>query len=205
MSSISVRIRTLSVERACSSGRSRCFASLWRPCGTVMPRSSRIARNWLIRAVRSPTRRSRARCSVCMSSCSPLFISTKRMVGRVAASPIPSASRPSFFCALTRPDILRRHQPHCVPLARQLPTNVVRAAACFHRNDARRQSRCELRDALPAHPTTLDHSPVLVQHDEAAAILPRSMPTTAIAMACVPSFRWPHPVYTGEEEGRPIP
>ena len=34
-----------------------------------MPRSSKIARSWLIRRVRLPTSRERARCSVCRSSC----------------------------------------------------------------------------------------------------------------------------------------
>ena len=37
-------------------------------CGATIPLSSRMARNWLIRAVRSPTSRSRDRCRLCMSS-----------------------------------------------------------------------------------------------------------------------------------------
>ena len=60
-----------------------------------------IALNWFISAVRSPTSRSRARWSVCISSCSSLFNATKRIVGRVAASAMASASRSSFFCAFT--------------------------------------------------------------------------------------------------------
>ena len=55
----------------------------------------------IISAVRSPTYRSRARCSVCMSSGSVLFQLTNRIVGLVAASAIASASRSSFFCDLT--------------------------------------------------------------------------------------------------------
>ena len=71
MSSTRPRIRA--AERRPSAARSwpRAAArSLRRPCGTVIPRSSSMARSWLINAVRSPTSRSRARCSVCMSSCS---------------------------------------------------------------------------------------------------------------------------------------
>jgi len=84
-----------------SSIAAKCCSSLRRPCGAVLPRSSKMVRIWLISAVRSPTSRSRARCNDCMSSCSSLLISTKRIVDRVAASTIASASRSSFFCALT--------------------------------------------------------------------------------------------------------
>jgi hypothetical protein len=55
----------------------------------------------LINAVRWPTRRDLARCRICASSCASLLSSTKRIVGRVAASAIASASRSSFFCAFT--------------------------------------------------------------------------------------------------------
>ncbi len=62
--------------------------SFSRPFANTIPRSNKIARNWLINAVRSEIRRSSERCSVCRSSCSWLLRSTKRMVGRVTASPI---------------------------------------------------------------------------------------------------------------------
>jgi len=39
-------------------------------------------------AVRSPTRRSRTRCNICMSSCSSALSWTKRIMGRVSASAI---------------------------------------------------------------------------------------------------------------------
>ena len=67
----------------------------------MIPRSSRIARSWFISRVRLFTSRDRARCSVCWSSCASDFSATNRMVGRVAASAIASASRSSFFCAFT--------------------------------------------------------------------------------------------------------
>ena len=44
---------------------------------------------------------SRRRCSVWISNCSWLFSSTNRIVGRDAASAMPSASRSSFLCAFT--------------------------------------------------------------------------------------------------------
>ena len=73
----------------------RCVA-LWSetPHG-ILPGS--IAEVW----AEERCSRSRARCRLCTSSCAWLFNSTKRMVGRVAASAIASASRSSFFCALT--------------------------------------------------------------------------------------------------------
>ena len=84
-----VRIRGLRATQArwslppSSSATSAC-SNLRRPCGAVNPRSSNTARSWLINAVRSPTRRSRTRCSDCMSSRSADFSSTKRIVGLVS-------------------------------------------------------------------------------------------------------------------------
>ena len=84
-------------EHACRRHARVCGApGLWS-----MPRSNSIARSWLIRFVRSATRRERTRCRVWTSSCCWVFISTKRIVGREAASAIPSASRSSFLCAFT--------------------------------------------------------------------------------------------------------
>jgi integrase len=65
---------------------------------TIVARAGRV---WFISAVRSPTSRSRARCSVCTFSWDSLFSSTNRMVGRVAASAHATAGRWAFFCALT--------------------------------------------------------------------------------------------------------
>src|SRR4051794_18267335 len=56
---------------------------------------------WFVSEVRCPTSRSRTRCRTCTSSCASLLSATNRIVGRVAASAIASASRSSFFCALT--------------------------------------------------------------------------------------------------------
>ena len=71
-------------------------ASLWDRNPSLQQDGSQLTN-----AVLSPTNRSRTRCSDCVSSCSAVFRSTKRMVGRVAASAIPSASRSSFFWAFT--------------------------------------------------------------------------------------------------------
>jgi hypothetical protein len=48
-------------------------------------------------AVRSTTNPWRTRCSVNSACCSALFTGTKRMLGRVTASQIASASLPSFL------------------------------------------------------------------------------------------------------------
>ena len=96
MSSTSLIRRALRPTHSPSSNSATSFcSSLRRPCATMIPRSNKMARSWLISAVRSATRRSRARCSVCRSSCSWHFSSTRRMVGRVAASAMASASRSS--------------------------------------------------------------------------------------------------------------
>jgi hypothetical protein len=62
---------------------------------------------------------SRTRCNVCVSNRSPLLNSTKRIVGRLAAS-------------------ARRHQAHRVTLGSQEATEVVRATARFHSHDTGR-------------------------------------------------------------------
>ena len=90
--------RTGSSASSISPSRTASFA---RPCGTICPRSRSKLLIWFISEVRSPTSWSRIRCSVCMSNCSWLFSSTNRIVGRVAASAIASASRSSFFWAFT--------------------------------------------------------------------------------------------------------
>ena len=97
-------------------------ANLARPCGTITPRSSRIARNWFIKDVRSPTARSRVRCRVCMSNCSSLFSATKRMVGRVCRlSDRFGISVIVLLCLDVGPYILRRHQPNRVSQGRKNP------------------------------------------------------------------------------------
>jgi hypothetical protein len=67
----------------------------------AIPRSNRMARNWLIRAVRSPTNRSLDLWSVRVSSCSWLFSSINCIVERATASATPSARRG------TRPSALK--------------------------------------------------------------------------------------------------
>src|ERR1700730_14807391 len=72
-----------------------------------------------------------------MSGCSWLFNSTQRMVGRVAASAIPSASRSSFISRLdVGPHIFRRHEPDVMSLACEQTAEMMRATASFHGDDA---------------------------------------------------------------------
>ena len=68
------------------------------PWRTVMPRSIRNPRIWLIRPVRWPTRRERTRCNASRSICSGVLIATKRIVGRCTASAI-ARRRGSRSCA----------------------------------------------------------------------------------------------------------
>jgi transposase InsO family protein len=70
-------------------------------CGAMMPNSVRCPRNALIRTVRCRTRRSRTRCNISAARCSALLMGTKRMVGRVTASQMASASAASFLPRLT--------------------------------------------------------------------------------------------------------
>ena len=59
MSSTSLSNRGPTPAPCCSSiSMTSSCSSLRRPCGTTIPRSNRIARNWLINAVRSATKRS---------------------------------------------------------------------------------------------------------------------------------------------------
>ena len=97
----SATMRTIRGERT-SVRLARMSGSAWRrkrsPCRTMMPRSRRKPRIWLITAVRSLTRRDRTRCSACRSSCSSVLAGTKRVVGRCTASATLWASRKSFLC-----------------------------------------------------------------------------------------------------------
>ena len=72
------------------------------PLANAMPRSSRNPRIWLMSAVRRCTSRSRTRCIACRSSWSSVLIGTKRMLWRVTASAIASASMKSFLLDLRK-------------------------------------------------------------------------------------------------------
>ena len=58
-------------------------------------------RKTFIRTARCYTRRSRPRCTISTACCSAFLIRTKRIVGRVTASHIASASAASFLPRLT--------------------------------------------------------------------------------------------------------
>ena len=55
-------------------------------------------RIWFPSCVREPIMRLRIRCKACRSCCSMDLLGTKRMLGRLTASQIASASLASFFC-----------------------------------------------------------------------------------------------------------
>src|SRR4051794_21649247 len=124
-----------------------------------------MARSWFIKAVRSPTSRSRARWRVCMSSCSELLRATKRMVGRVAASAIASATRSSFLCAFTYGRTYLQHA-----------SKVVGAAAGLHSNNTGRQLGGEQGNAVAPHPAAQDDPTCLVEPCQTAAVLTKSIP-----------------------------
>src|SRR5215211_7515680 len=69
--------------------------------GMAMPNSARSPRSMLTSWVRWRTRRSRVRCSANAACCSTDLIGTKRMVGRVTASQIASASPASVLPRFT--------------------------------------------------------------------------------------------------------
>lgn len=49
--------------------------------------------------------------------------------------------------------VFRRHQAHIVPQGGQLPTQVMRTAAGFHRHYTLRPLLSEFRDRFPLQPT----------------------------------------------------
>ena len=123
--------------------------------GTMIPRSSRMARIWFINDVRWPTSRSRTRCRTCMSSCASLLSAHKlhcrpgRCFGNRLRVPVVILLRLDI-----RPDILRRHEPHLVSSRDQDPPQMMCAAARLHRDNAAGQLGREGDNTLPPHPPT---------------------------------------------------
>ncbi len=72
-----------------------------RPCAAAMPSSAKCARKALINWVRCRISRSRTRCCINRPCCSGDLTTTNRMVGRLTASQIASASAASFLLRLT--------------------------------------------------------------------------------------------------------
>jgi hypothetical protein len=68
------------------------------PIGATTPNSERCARIAFDSWVRWRLSINRTRCSIITLCCSGVFTGTKRMVGRVTASQMASASAASFFC-----------------------------------------------------------------------------------------------------------
>ena len=71
------------------------------PLAAMTPNSARCPRRALINIVLCRTRRSRTLCSMSTDCCSTVFTATNRMVGRVTASQIASASAASVFPRFT--------------------------------------------------------------------------------------------------------
>ena len=72
------------------------------PCATTMPNSPQCPLSALISMVLWRTSSSRARCSIRTDCCSADFTAANRMVGRISASQIASASVASFLFVLTK-------------------------------------------------------------------------------------------------------
>jgi hypothetical protein len=70
------------------------------PTGTTTPRSRNRPRSWLHRAVRLLTNWARTRCNASRSCCATLLTVTNRVLGRVTASRIASASLRSVLLPL---------------------------------------------------------------------------------------------------------
>ena len=112
--------------------------------------------------VRWLTNRSRTRCSACRSSWSAVLVATNFIVGRCTASAIASASRKSFFCPFDRVARTSRHQPGIVTKRHKPATEMMRADAGFHADQARRY--------ISKPRFHLATRPLLPQHDRAALI-----------------------------------
>ena len=76
-----------------------------------------------------PHQRIAVRCLHQLTCCSADLTRTKRMVGRLTASQIASASAASFLLRLT---ILRRHQTHLMAKLGQFVCPIMRCGAGFH-------------------------------------------------------------------------
>jgi hypothetical protein len=90
-----------SYEAASSKTMAASWVTLAMPCAATMPNSARWPRKAFTSIVRCRTRRSRVRCTIRTDCASALLTGTKRMVGRVTASQMASASAASFFPRLT--------------------------------------------------------------------------------------------------------
>ena len=129
-----IRIRALRPRPSSSSiSMTRYCSSLRLPWGTTIPRSRRIARNWLIRAVRSPTKRSLDRCSIFMSK-SRLGLCLDETHGRPRCRlRYPLGVTIVVLLRLdVRPHVFRRSSGgRACPCAREQPTEMIGAATSF--------------------------------------------------------------------------
>ena len=103
----------------------RCPPALALPQYRVRPYAPARA----LITIRCRISRSRVRCLHQLTCCSADLTRTKRMVGRLTASQIASASAASFLLRLT---ILRRHQTHLMAKLGQFVCPIMRCGAGFH-------------------------------------------------------------------------
>ena len=101
-----------------------------------------------------------------MTHTSALLTMTKDIVGRVAASAMASASPIIVLMHLhVGPEVKGRHQARLMTVLHTKATDMMRAAACLHRNNTRPQSREETQQTK-----SLD---TFAENDRAVSIQPR--------------------------------
>ena len=136
-----------------------------------------------------------------MSNCSSLLSATKRMVALGCC--FGNRFRIAVIVLLglhVRPHILRRHQPNCVSLGGKNSSEMMSTTASFHRNHARRKLCSHSHDGFALHPAPQNDFARAVKPDHAAAVLPRSMPRTAISIES--PFLSPNRPPLAQQEGR---
>ena len=107
-----------------------------------------------------------------MSSWSWLFSSTKRIVGRVAASHDPLGVAIVVLLRLdVGPDIFRRHQPDVVAADREQATQMMGPAAGLHPDNARRKLLRQSNQCLPSYLATHYNRAGRIQPNHAAHVL----------------------------------
>ena len=88
-------------------------------------------------------------------------------------------------------DILGRHQSNLVALCSQDPTEMVSATTRFHCNDARCQTAGKVDDTRPLHTPTNDNASVIIESDDAAAVLTQVDPKNRNLHGTAPLLRLP--------------
>src|ERR1700733_8570920 len=107
-----------------------------------------------------------------MSSSSWLFSSTKRIVGRVAASHAPLGVAIVVLLRLdVGPDVFRRHQPDVMAADREQATQMMGPAAGLHPDNARRKLLRQSNQRLSPYLATHNDRAGRMQPNHAADVL----------------------------------